>query len=45
MKDFEVYENNGGGPWGDLIADNWGTYPHNMGASARREFYPDTDDD
>ena len=33
-----------GGPWGDLIADNWGTYPHNMGAAGLREFCPDNDD-
>lgn len=31
------------GPWGDLIADNWGTYYHLMGAAGRREFLPNDD--
>lgn len=31
------------GTWGDLIADNWSIYRHNMGAAGLREFYPDID--
>ena len=31
------------GPWGDLIADNWGLYPDKMGASGLYELVEDKD--